>query len=170
MTEMMNEREAIESRHAVREYYDRKIEPEALEDLQREISRCNEESGLNMQLVTEEPRAFDSFMAHYGKFSNVRNYIILAGKKSLDLQEKVGYYGERVAIRAQMLGLNTCWVALTFSRRKVKKFFPPRFRGKKSCAFWRSATARPGDFPTRAGHIRSCAVSRETCRSGLKRA
>ncbi len=133
MTEMMNEREAIESRHAVREYYDRKIEPEALEDLQREISRCNEESGLNMQLVTEEPRAFDSFMAHYGKFSNVRNYIILAGKKSLDLQEKVGYYGERVAIRAQMLGLNTCWVALTFSRRKVKKFFRPASGEKIVC-------------------------------------
>ena len=83
--------------------------------------------------MTEEPRAFDSFMAHYGKFSNVRNYIILAGKKSLDLQEKVGYYGERIAIRAQMLGLNTCWVALTFSRRKVKKFFRPASGEKIVC-------------------------------------
>ena len=143
----MNEREAIESRHAVREYYDRKIEPEALEDLQREISRCNEESGLNMQLVTEEPRAFDSFMAHYGKFSNVRNYIILAGKKSLDLQEKVGYYGERVAIRAQMLGLNTCWVALTFRQEKSEEVFPPRFRGKNRVRSGARLRHVPGTFP-----------------------
>ncbi len=129
----MNEKEAIINRHAVREYYDRKIDPEALEGLQREIARCNEESGLRIRLVTEEPRAFDSFMAHYGKFSNVRNYIVLAGKKSEDLQEKAGYYGERIAIRAQMLGLNTCWVALTFSRRRVKKFFRPAAGEKIVC-------------------------------------
>ena len=83
MTEMMNEREAIESRHAVREYYDSKIEPEALEDIQREISRCNEESGLNMQLVTEEPRAFDSFMAHYGKIQQCQKLYHSGRKKNL---------------------------------------------------------------------------------------
>ncbi len=45
------------------------------------IEPCSRESGLHLQLVTDEPNAFNSFMAHYGNFSGVRNYIVLAGKK-----------------------------------------------------------------------------------------
>ncbi len=55
-------------------------------------------------------------MARYGKFSNVRNYIALVGKKGPGLDEAIGYYGQRVALRAQQLGLNTCWVAMTYSK------------------------------------------------------
>lgn len=73
-----------------------------------------------MQLVAGEPKAFDSLMAHYGKFSGVQNYIALIGKKSADLEEKLGYYGERLALFAQTLGLNTCWVALTFGKGAAK--------------------------------------------------
>lgn len=49
--------------------------------LQKKIDECNKESGLYIQLVTDEPKAFDGFMAHYGKFSGVTNYIALVGKK-----------------------------------------------------------------------------------------
>lgn len=59
-------------------------------------------------------------MAHYGKFSGVQNYIALIGKKSSELDEKIGYYGERIALLAQTLGLNTCWVAMTFSKGITK--------------------------------------------------
>lgn len=41
------------------------------------------------------------------------NYI---GKKSADLDEKCGYYGERLVLKAQQLGLNTCWVAMTYKK------------------------------------------------------
>ena len=75
-------------------------------------------SGLYIQLVKDEPKAFDSFMAHYGKFSGVRNYIAMIGKKGPDLDEKCGYYGERLVLKAQQLGLNTCWVAMTYSKVK----------------------------------------------------
>lgn len=70
-------------------------------------------------LVTDEPKAFDSFMAHYGKFKGVRNYIALIGKKDSELDEKCGYYGERLVLKAQQLGLNTCWVAMTYSKVKT---------------------------------------------------
>jgi hypothetical protein len=113
-------KEAIKGRHSVRSFTDEKIEGDVKAALEEEISRCNVEGGLNMQLVTDEPGAFDSFMAHYGKFSNVRNYIALVGPKDADLDEKVGYYGEHVVLKAQQLGLNTCWVALTFSKKKCK--------------------------------------------------
>ena len=55
-------------------------------------------------------------MAHYGKFSGVKNYIALIGKKSPSLDERCGYYGERLVLLAQQLGLNTCWVAMTHGK------------------------------------------------------
>lgn len=112
--------EAMQVRHSVRQYTDKKIEGEVLAELTAEVEACNRESGLNIQLITDEPEAFTGGLAHYGSFSGVQNYIALIGEKSADLQEKAGYYGERIVLKAQMLGLNTCWVALTFSKRKAK--------------------------------------------------
>ncbi|MBQ2774374.1 MAG: nitroreductase [Clostridia bacterium] len=116
----MNILEAIEARHSVRRYTDKKIEGEVLQALIEEIAQCNAESGLNIQLITDEPEAFSGPMAHYGHFSGVTNYIALVGKKQPNFDELVGYYGERIVLKAQMLGLNTCWVALTYSKGKSK--------------------------------------------------
>lgn len=55
-------------------------------------------------------------MAHYGKFSGVKNYIALIGKKSAQLDELCGYYGERLVLKAEQLGLNSCWVAMTYKK------------------------------------------------------
>lgn len=122
--------EAMEQRHSVRSYTDKKIEGEIKEKLQQKIEECNRESGLHMQLVLNEPKAFDGFMAHYGKFSDVTDYIALVGKKSGDLEEKCGYYGEKIVLYAQQLGLNTCWVAMTFSKVKGAYKVKP---GEKLC-------------------------------------
>lgn len=108
--------EAIKRRHSVRQYKDRPIEGEVLNALKEEIEACNEEGNLHFQLVLNEPKAFSGFMAHYGNFQGVKNYIALVGKKGKDLDEKCGYYGERLVLKAQQLGLNTCWVALTYSK------------------------------------------------------
>ncbi|MGM9670227.1 MAG: nitroreductase family protein [Oscillospiraceae bacterium] len=110
--------EAMESRHAVRSYLDKPIPADVLAALRTEVEACNAESGLHIQLVTDEPQAFDGFMAHYGKFSGVKNYFALVGKKGAGLDEALGYYGERLVLQAQMLGLNTCWVAMSFSKSK----------------------------------------------------
>lgn len=112
--------QAIQTRHSVRNYTDRPIEGDVLSRLQSEIQSCNQEGGLHIQLTKDEPGAFTTLMAHYGSFRNVRNYIALIGPKGTDLDEKIGYYGERIALAAQSLGLNTCWVALTFSKKKAK--------------------------------------------------
>lgn len=116
---------AMQERHSVRSYIDKVIEPEIKEELTSEIKVCNKESGLHIQLVTEESEAFNSFMAHYGKFSGVKNYVALIGKKGGRLDETIGYYGERIALKAQQLGLNTCWVAMSFSKRKSKCVVDP---------------------------------------------
>ena len=115
---MMDLMEAIRSRHSVRAYSDKAIEADKKKTLQDKIDEINQESGLHFQLVSDEPKAFDGFMAHYGKFSGVTDYFALIGKKSDDLQEKCGYYGEQLVLLAQQLGLNTCWVAMTYSKVK----------------------------------------------------
>ncbi|MGN1346767.1 MAG: nitroreductase family protein [Eubacteriales bacterium] len=117
----MNLLEAMKQRHSVRQYQEQPLAPESAAALREEIEACNRESGLHIQLVTDEPAAFSGFMAHYGKFSGVTNYIALVGKKSPALDEACGYYGERLVLKAQQLGLNTCWVALTY--RKVPGVF-----------------------------------------------
>ena len=126
----MNRMEAMKARHSVRQYKNKPIEAELISALQTEIEACNEESGLHIQLITNEPKAFDSFMAHYGKFRGVTNYIAMIGKKGHNLEEKCGYYGERLVLKAQQLGLNTGWVAMTYSK------IPSAFsidKGEKLC-------------------------------------
>ena len=113
--------QAMQERHSVRSYTDQPIEGEVKEKLEHFIGECNRESGLHMQLVLDEPRAFSGRMAHYGNFHNVKNYIAVVGKKGSGLEEKSGYYGEKAVLYAQTLGLNTCWVALTYS--KIREAF-----------------------------------------------
>ena len=108
--------EAMEQRHSVRQYNDKTIEAEKISAIEKLISECNSESGLNIQLVTNEPKAFESTMAHYGKFSGVTNYIAMIGEKSAGLDEKIGYYGEKLVLELQMMGLNSCWMAMTYSK------------------------------------------------------
>lgn len=125
----MNITEAMKARHSVRQYKNKPLDKEVISTLQAEIAACNEESGLHIQLVTDEPKAFDGFMAHYGKFSGVTNYIAMIGKNQ-GLHEKCGYYGERLVLLAQQLGLNTCWVAMSYS--KIKTAFVLD-KGEKLC-------------------------------------
>lgn len=122
---------AMENRHAVRAYdSEKKIAKEILDELKEKIERLNAESGLHIQLVTNEPKAFDGFMAHYGKFSGVTNYIALIGKKSDDLNEKCGYYGEQLVLLAAQLGLDSCWVAMSYA--KVRNAYTIA-KGEKLC-------------------------------------
>lgn len=113
----MTLKEAIIARHSVRRYTDRKIEKEIADELQKTIDLCNAESGLNIQLHLNEPEAFASGMAKYGKFEGCSNYITVAGIKDDD--EKCGYFGQKIVLRAQQLGLNSCWVALTVNKSKL---------------------------------------------------
>ena len=88
--------EAIYARHSVRSYLDKAIEAEKLDALRTLAEECNREYDLNIQLVTNEPRAFSGFLTHYGLFDNITNYIALAGRKRDGLDEACGYCGEKL--------------------------------------------------------------------------
>ena len=108
--------EAIKARHSVRKYLDRPIEKAKAAQLREAIDRVNEAGGLNVQLVLNEPKAFSSGLWKYGQFSGVQNYLVMAGPKGKEAEEKIGYYGEELVLLAQTIGLNTCWVGLTYKK------------------------------------------------------
>lgn len=112
----MTPMELVENRHSVRQYKDVKIEAEKREVLDALAAEINQQAGLNIQIIYDEPKCFNSMMAHYGKFRGVSNYIAIVGPKDDALDEKAGYYGQQLVLKAQELGLNTCWVAMTHGK------------------------------------------------------
>ena len=133
--------EAITARHSVRAYKDQPLAEDVVKELEDKIEELNRQGQLHIQLVRNEPKAFLGTMAKSGKFRNVGNYIVMAGKKAAimreqsdacissaereqarpkvkadDLDERVGYCGEQLVLFAQTLGLNTCWVGLSYSK------------------------------------------------------
>ena len=108
--------EAIKARHSVRAYKAQPLAEEIVKVLEKEIEGQNCQGHLHIQLIKNEPKAFQGKLAKYGKFSNVTNYLVMAGQKAEDLDERIGYYGEHLVLLAQTLGLNTCWVGLSYSK------------------------------------------------------
>ncbi len=115
----MDIEEIIKSRHSVRKYLSKSIEDEKVKELRTLIDEINKENELNIQLVLNEREAFSKYYLNYGKI-NASNYIAMVGKICDGLDEKIGYYGEKIVLKAQEIGLNTCWVSGTYSKREVK--------------------------------------------------
>lgn len=122
--------EVIKQRHSVRNYIHKPLSKEIVEILEEKISESNEKGRLHIQLVTQETKAFTGIMS-YGKFHGVENYLVMAGKKADDLDERIGYYGELLVLLAQTLGLNACWVGLSY--RKVKEAYHIEDGEKLAC-------------------------------------
>jgi len=114
--------EAIRTRHSVRQYTGQPLSEEHRQALKAILEECERESGIRLQLVLDDPECVTGFFAaHYGHFRNAYNYIALIGPKDRpDLEETAGYYGEKAVIEAQRIGLRTCWIAGTYSKKKCK--------------------------------------------------
>ena len=127
---MMTLLEAIDARRSVRRYISRPLEREAVDCLRAKIDECNSKGNLHIQLVLNERNGFSGMLA-YGSFSGVENYIVMAGRRADDLDERVGYYGEQIVLLAQQLGLGTCWAGLSY--RKVKGAYALDSEEKVAC-------------------------------------
>jgi len=124
----MDLEEAIKNRHSVRIYKTDRIDDDVAAELQKEIDAINQESGLCISLVRDEPKTFNGLLFKtVVKFKNAVNYFSVSGPVSEDLEEKCGYYGERLVLFAQMIGLNTCW-ALMASKKEASKGLPDGYR------------------------------------------
>ena len=112
----MTIQEAIKARHSVRAYKEKPLAEDVVKVLENEIAIVNREGKLHIQLILNEPKAFQGPLAKYGTFRGVGNYFVMAGKKADDLDERIGYYGEHLVLLAQTLGLNTCWAGLSYTK------------------------------------------------------
>jgi hypothetical protein len=110
--------EAIDRRVSRRTY-----KPVALSDADAEmmlgfIAEYTNEA--RMELVVGNGAAFAGLTKSYGLFKGVTNYIALIGDSTDEhTEEKLGYYGALVMLRATILGLGTCFVGGTFDRKLI---------------------------------------------------
>ena len=124
MKEEMTLSEAMAERHSVRSFLDKPIPGEIREELEKMRQEVCSGKNVRIRIVYDEPEGFDSRLAHYGRFRNVRNYMVLSATHGQKADEEAGYAGEQLVLRAQQLGLRTCWAALTFNKKAVRRMVP----------------------------------------------
>ena len=154
---MMTLLEAIDARHSVRRYISRPLEREAVDCLRAKIDECNSKGNLHIQLVLNERKGFSGMLA-YGSFSGVENYIVMAGRRADDLDERVGYFGEQIVLLAQQLGLGTCWAGLSY--RKVKGAYALDSEEKVACMISLG-------YPDDAGRKHKCKSVEDVSNAGV---
>lgn len=112
--------EAMNVRHKVRKYMDKPLADDVLQKLNQRVEENNEKYDLAIELVLNDNKAFSSFMKLI-MAKGVKNYFVLAGNDTPDLEEKLGYCAADLMLYAQTLGLNTWYVGGTFSKKYVTK-------------------------------------------------
>lgn len=115
----MTIKEAMKERHMVRKYIDRPISGDLVEKLNTRIAENNQSHNLSLSLVTGNADGLGTLAKILGK--GVKNYIVLAGPDSADLDEKLGYCGADMILYAQTLGLNTWWIGGMYNAKGAQK-------------------------------------------------
>ncbi|MDU2131464.1 MAG: nitroreductase family protein, partial [Finegoldia magna] len=116
--------ELMHKRHSVRKYLDEEIDISVKKIIEEKVDEVNRESNLNIKAVFDDKEGFNSRLAKYGKFENVNNFLIMKGVGN-DLSETCGYYGEKLVMELMNLDLGSCWVALTYNKKNIKKYIEP---------------------------------------------
>lgn len=112
---------ACDNRVSRRSYIDRDIENEKISKITNIINKINNDSELNIQLVEDGKGVLSGFKASYGMISGVKSFIALIGNQNIqNYKQKLGYYGEMLVLEATELGLSTCWVGGTYSKKECE--------------------------------------------------
>ena len=122
--------ETIRERHSVREYDGKPLARVEFDALGAVVEECTRESGLDIQLVGDNPEVFN-VIARFGLIRGCRTHVAFVvddGKAcGVAVDEAIGYWGQKIVLAAQDMGFNTCWCALC-SRKKSRAVVAP---GKK---------------------------------------
>lgn len=147
--------ETIRERHSVREYAGGPLDQAEFDALGAVVEECARESGLDIQLVGDNPEVFN-VIARFGLIRGCRTHVAfvvddakaggatsganaaangateadcveMRGARRTAVDEAIGYWGQKIVLAAQDMGFNTCWCAL-YSRKKSRAVVAP---GKK---------------------------------------
>ncbi len=114
----MTEKEAILQRHSVRNYKDQKIEAEKVSLIREKIEELNTAGNLHLQFMEDAGNTYNRLLNRAMGLGSAPSVIACVGKDGDDLDERVGYYGEKLVLYLQQLGLNTCWAG-TFNKKNI---------------------------------------------------
>ena len=112
----MTDKEAILERHSVRLYEDRQIEPEKVRQIEECIAELNKQGNLHLQFLEDAGNTFNRLLNKFAGLGSAPSVVVCAGPDNAELDETVGYYGEKLVLFLQKLGLNTCWAG-TFNKK-----------------------------------------------------
>lgn len=114
----MTDKQAILVRHSVRKYRSVRIADNLVAQLKAKIDELNAAGNLHLQFVEDAGKAYGNLIYRAVGLISAPSIIVCVGEDTADLDERVGYYGEKLVLFAQTLGLNTCWTG-TFNRKAV---------------------------------------------------
>lgn len=114
----MNDIDAIMQRHSVRQYKPDRIEEEKAALLKAKIAELNSEGDLDLQFIEDADKTYNKLFNRVSGLGSAPSVIACVGKDNDSLDQRAGYYGEKLVLYAQTLGLNTCWTG-TFNRKTI---------------------------------------------------
>ena len=78
----------------------------------------NEEGNIHLQFIEDSANTFNKLFNKSAGLGSAPSVIACVGPNDDTLDERIGYFGQKLVIYAQQLGLNTCWVGI-FNRKKI---------------------------------------------------
>lgn len=114
----MSEIDAIKERHSVRNYEAKKIEADKVEKIRAKIEELNKEGNLHLQFMVDAGKTYNKLFNKVAGLGSAPSVIACVGIDDETLEQRVGYYGEKLVLFIQELGLNTCWAG-TFNAKNI---------------------------------------------------
>jgi len=114
----MSEIDAIKERHSVRNYEAKKIEADKVEKIRAKIEELNKKGNLHLQFMEDAGKTYNKLFNKVAGLGSAPSVIACVGIDDETLEQRVGYYGEKLVLFIQELGLNTCWAG-TFNEKNI---------------------------------------------------
>ncbi|MBS4960930.1 MAG: hypothetical protein KHZ62_08970 [Clostridiales bacterium] len=111
----------VDLRKSVRNFTDRLIEEESLQQLKNFFQNndpLEDEIQTRIELVKREelPKGIEEIGGYHGFFIQAPYYILIYSDKRPNFIENAGYLGERVILKMTEMGIDSCWLTLKEER------------------------------------------------------
>lgn len=114
----MSEMEMIRERHSVRNYKPDRIEPDKVKLINDKTEELNAEGKLHLQFIEDAGNTYNRLLNRAMGLGSAPSVIACVGPDDATLEQRIGYYGQKLVLFAQEIGLNTCWAG-TFNKKNI---------------------------------------------------
>ena len=122
----MDYRQMIKNKYSVRDYKDKKVDAKtakAIRDYANHCPKLVDDIAVDIRFMDNSAvyRQIDGFAGYKGILIDAPHYAILLSEKKDHYIENAGYVGEGICLKAQELGVNTCWITFKDSKTIIHK-------------------------------------------------